>query len=317
MKNAQMIKTDGDRNVPGLCWPFRRILDSRHRPTAWVAVNGPIITPEHQEEFGRLRWSGHRFVGVSSFMTFPRPEAGADGGTAPGAALDYEAVCEAWCHCFREPDRYLRTQIPRALISVSDFTDYVRVAPELVVPAVSEPVIDFIYVGATEGWKREAKNWRLAGRCIPRLCKELRLRAFVVGAPDADFPANADVVFSGPLAWHPFIACLRDARFLFVPNVLDPSPRVLAEALCLNVPVVVNQSILGGWKYINHFTGTFFDDERDVVQAVRTCLGRARQPRAWFRAHHGPYLAGHRLLQLLKSVEGGIAEPSHVCLAGW
>jgi len=315
MKNFPKIET-GAGEVPGLCWPFLHILDAQHRPTAWVAVNGPIVTQQQQEEFAQMRWSGHRFVGISSYMTFPQPEPDSLRGAAGVDGLDYEAVCEVWCHCFRDPDKYLRTRLPRALISVSDFTDYVRVAPEAVAPAASEPATDFVYVGATEGWKRQTKNWELAGRCIPRLCRDLRLRAFVVGAPNAEFPADAGVLFSGPLAWDWFLARLRCAQFLFVPNALDASPRVLAEALCLNVPVVVNSSILGGWKYVNRFTGTFFESERDVVHAVSTCLGRARFPRDWFRANHGPYLAGQRLLRLLKTVDWGITEPSHVCLAG-
>jgi hypothetical protein len=297
-----------------LRWPFLRVLTAGCQPTSWVLVNGPIVTQEQQEEFAQLRRSGCRFAGMSSYMNFPQSEADAILGGLNLDALDYEAICEVWCHCFRDSGKYLRTNLPRALISVSDFTDYMRISPEAVGPPRRTEEIDFVYVGATEEWKREAKNWRLAGQCIPRLCRDLRLRAFVVGTPNPDFPANRGVVFSAPLAWDQLLARLFRARFLFVPNVLDASPRLLAEALCLDVPIVVNSNILGGWKYVNRFTGAFFDSERDVVSAVRACLERTFSPRSWFRANHGPYLSGQRLLRLLKMVDSEISEPSHMCL---
>ena len=228
--------------------------------------------------------------------------------------LDYQAICEAWCHCFREPEKYLGAGFPRALISASDFTDYLRVSPEAVAQADGEADFDFVYAGGTEDWKRQRKGWGLAGQCIPAICRELHLRALVIGTPAPDFPPNPSVTFVKALDWWGLLARLYRARFLFVPNTLDASPRLLTEALCLNVPVVVNREILGGWKYVNRFTGVFFSGERDVVAAVRTCLNRALSPRHWFRANYGPYLSGSRLLRLLRAVDPGISENSHLVL---
>ncbi len=71
------------------------------------------------------------------------------------------------------------------------------------------------------------------------------------------------------------------------PNVHDASPRVLVEALSLNVPILVNRHILGGWKYVNGQTGAFFDNEENVVQMfseIRAKQDRAElRPRQWFR----------------------------------
>jgi hypothetical protein len=68
------------------------------------------------------------------------------------------------------------------------------------------------------------------------------------------------------------MACLAQARVAFFPNVLDASPVLLTEALCLDVPVVVNRRILGGWKYVRPDTGRFFTDQDDVTGAVAACL---------------------------------------------
>ncbi len=293
--------------VTVLRWPFLFVLNARSQRTGWALVNGPIVTPEQRDQFAELRRAGYRFAGMSSYMTFPVMDT-AD-------TLDYEALCEVWCHCFREPDRFLSTAMPHALISISDFTDYQRITPEFVVRTNLEESFDFIYVGATEEWKRQAKNWQLAARCIPRLCQELRLRCLVIGTPTGDFPSSHNVIFRSVLRWDVFLGLLARARLLFVPNICDASPRLLAEALCLNVPLVVNRSILGGWKYVNRFTGVFFTNEKDITAAVQACCEQTVAPREWFRANYGPYLAGRRLFRLLTLVDSGISERSHVRIA--
>jgi glycosyltransferase involved in cell wall biosynthesis len=111
------------------------------------------------------------------------------------------------------------------------------------------------------------------------------------------------------------LAVIAAARCLFVPAVLDASPRVLAEALCLDVPVVVNRSILGGWQYVNPFTGVFFDGLDDVVPAVLEAVGTPGRPRSWFMAHHGPARAGARVLRLLRSLDPSLPALTHVLLA--
>ena len=52
------------------------------------------------------------------------------------------------------------------------------------------------------------------------------------------------------------------SRFIFLPNEKDASPRVLTEALCCDILVLLNKNV-GGWKYVNKNTGEFFTDEKD------------------------------------------------------
>src|SRR5215472_15935131 len=90
-------------------WPFQFVLDAGYRQTGWALLNGPIVTRAQQEHFASLRREGYRFVGASSYLTFPLGYG--------GDSLDYAMVCDAWCHCFREPDHFLPAAVPRALIS--------------------------------------------------------------------------------------------------------------------------------------------------------------------------------------------------------
>lgn len=278
-------------------------MDSSHCATNWILVNGPIATQGQQNQFAELRRNRYRFAAMSSFMQFPLPDR--------EDTLDYGAVCEVWCHCFRRPERYMEAALPRALISASDFTNFNHVAPAAVADSPGA-VFDFVYAGSAEPWKKEAKNWGLAGKCIPLICRAFGFRALVIGTPDGDFPACDGVAFREKVPWHELLANIHAAKFLFVPNVLDASPRILAEALCLDTPVVVNRHILGGWKYVNRFTGVFFRSETDVLAAVRQCIGRSHAPREWFRSNYGPWLSGARLLQLIRKVDPDISERRHL-----
>lgn len=293
-------------NAEMLRWPLSYVTDSRQHGTGWAVIHAPVVSPSRYEQFAVLRRAGFRFIGMTSDGTFPR-DTGAE-------SLDYGAICEAWCHCFREPDRYLPRDAPRALISHSDFTDSRRVAAEAEAAQYGdERPADFVFVGATEPWKQQAKNWPLAQRAIPRLCDALGLRALVVGAPP-DL-SSSSVTCTPSLPWRELLRRIARARFLFVPSIDDASPRVLTEALALDVPVVVYRGILGGWKYVNAFTGAFFDGEHDVVDVVRTCMERTLKPRRWFEANFGPYHAGKRLLDLIRVLDPSIEERSFLGLS--
>lgn len=281
-----------------LCWPFDAICKRGGGASAWYMLHGPLQTASQQARFAELRRSGARFVGMSSYLDFPRAQA--------GGAIDYEAVCEAWCHCFRQPDAYLPQAAPRALISVSDFTDWTWVN-RAAAGGMSAGWYDLVYVGASEAWQQPSKNWPLAARCLPRLYRELGLRSLVIGRPDEVFPEQSGLSFRSRLAWPELLAQMAAARLLFVPNALDPSPRVIAEALCLDVPLLMHRHILGGWKYLNRFTGAFFEDEHDVVRACAGVLDASLRPRDWFRANYGPELAARRLTALLRPLDASLS----------
>lgn len=52
---------------------------------------------------------------------------------------------------------------------------------------------------------------------------------------------------------------MQDCKFVVFPNTKDASPRTIPETLLRGKSIMVNQNILGGWKYVNNVNGILYD----------------------------------------------------------
>jgi hypothetical protein len=270
-------------------WPFLGIQDVHGRDLGWCGFAGPPRYDAHSANYEALARHKYRFIGWCSHGEFPN----GIGETYP---------CEAWCHCFRDPDARLPSRVPRILLSESDFADAsaIKRAREASSGAIAS---DYVCVSLA-GWPEPVKNPQLAIRCVWALWRALGLKAlFVVGkdSPSYDLPPGTEVRTYIP--WGDLQASLAAARFSLFASQIDASPRLITETLCNNRPVVVNAALIGGWKYVTPDTGTFFTSEHDVVQAAALAMATARRPYAWFHERFGLHQAGRMLYDLLHRLD--------------
>lgn len=292
-REARVSVRPARRRLP---WPFLFVVDGEGRSNGWSVLSGPLRTSKDLATYHQLRQS-FRFIGFTSYLTFP--------AINEGVVTDYGTLVEAWCHCFRVPERYLPDGVAKVLVSESDFVDCGIVTP-VGAPAGAEIVkrFDFVYVCLPGRWKEMTKNWALAKVCLWHLCQELDLKGLLVGRSQIlDLPFRRNLTVTGDLPSELLWQCITSARFLFVPSIMDASPRILSEALCLDVPVLVHNDILGGWKYVNSSTGAFFAGSQDVGQAALHCLHAELGPREWYGEHFGPTRASSRLSALLHQLD--------------
>ncbi len=256
--------------------------------------------------------ANRRMIGFTHFGTFPLLHdvyGGIRPGQDPTDGWKNRAVeaCEAWAYCFREPDLYLPPDRPRFFLSGSDFVDTDRIWRIACGEGQPPRRWDLCYSCLPNWFNDTQKNWALAKPCIERMATELGLRILLIGrahVPDVPQLPNIDVL--PKLEWSEFLRCIARSRLVFFPNVLDASPRVITEALALDVPVLVNREILGGWKYVNKETGRFFDDQHDVVQVAEECLTASTfRPREWLSANCGKDTAARKLASALREIDGG------------
>lgn len=278
-------------------WPFLGIVDKDGRDGGWCGLAGPLRRQVDLDIYYELRRT-FRIIGFSSHVTFP--------AVNDGLVKDYGHLCDGWCHCFRQPDDYIPATLPRALVSESDFVNYRVVSPQTICgSSVPRKDFDFMYVCLPGRWTEMTKNWTLAKACLYRLCNDLGLKGLLLGRWQIlDLPFRRNLTIVGDVPRQIALQYVGRSRMLFVPSLMDASPRLLAEALCMDVPILVNRGILGGWKYVTQSTGIFFDSDDDVAQAAAQCLSSSSDPRSWFQANYGPARSSRRLSSFLHSLDG-------------
>ena len=219
----------------------------------------------------------------------------------------YHKLAEGWLHCFKNPEKYLPMNKINFLISESDFVNYNVLRPE---PSIVKEY-DFLYNcpkvndnSPCDDWVSYNKNWELALKCIPILCKQFGLKGLLVGRKNCKLPEGCEnyIDTTGWLDYHEHIKVYDKCKFLFMPNIRDASPRVLTECLSKNLPCLVNSNILGGWKYVDEEkTGTFFTDETDIAESITKLLANMDKykPRQYIIDNYGPVNSGRRLKEYL------------------
>jgi hypothetical protein len=138
------------------------------------------------------------------------------------------------------------------------------------------------------------------------------LRGILIGRKKAFHePAHCNIDTLGSLPQDEFWDYLSKSKMLIVSSIHNASPRVITEALCMDIPVIVNSKILGGWKYVVPETGAFFEDSSNIEEAIRKVMtNKNLSPRIWFMKHYGSVRSGMVLYEFLKRLNPYIPRAS-------
>ena len=261
------------------------------------------------------------YLGITSYMEFPyipsnpndkyydvKNDYNGKPSTCNKYHLDmYLDICDGWLHCFKNDDlqKYLPTNKPKALISESDFVNFKRATPITPRNERINKKYDYIYscpkvkeTSTCDDWVSYNKNWPLAEKCI-QIFSDMGLKGLLVGRKGCKVPKNCDT--TGWVEYKDMLKLYDQAKFLFLPNEADASPRVLTECLSIDLPCLVNKNIIGGWKYVNNNTGEFFTNETDVKESVTKLMSNIDkyEPRKYIVENYGPINSGKRLKEFL------------------
>ena len=296
--------------APTMDFPFKNIKDEHNHNTNTVAIVAPFREKAHKQTLRELVGKGYRIIGITSYLQFPGPVHNSHDPAAEEDMSWYIDKCKAWLYCGRTPIKVFGwSTIPRIQMAQSDFTN-----PSGVKPKGLEKKWDFIYIclndnkdTCPEGWNSVNRNWELAKRCFPIMCLEYGLRGLIVGRQGCKIDSTLEPYLDRKefIPYYEFVDHLEMAKFTFLPNIQDASPRILTESLCKNNPVLVNHNIHGGWKYVTPHTGEFFTGPEDIRPALDRLTKHYDEytPRAYFKAHYGPLHTGPKLAHFLRQAD--------------
>ncbi len=309
-KKDKPIERD-ENGIPTVEFPFKNLFDQNGKKLNIILLAAPFREPKHEELFNEYKNQTPKleFMGISSYSEFPGKLTNPyENRFHEEQNHDYASMVSSWLNCFRNPNKYINPiyRLPILDLSESDLKDYkkVKINPNI------KKEYDFIYLCLKDndkcnpGWQSYNRNWELAKKCLDIMCGKYGLKGVIIGRENCEMPnsCKGKIKILPFLNYHDFQKELQKARFLFVPNITDASPRVITESLCYDLRLLVNYNILGGWKYVTSETGEFFNNEYDIVPALNKLLKNMNNytPKKHFVENYGKELSGHKLCKFIK-----------------
>ena len=297
---------------------------------AEVATNIVFIThsftrDECETFYNEYKAKGIHFLGLSSYSEFPGPISN------PHDALhdpkhkaytyDYFNLTRGWLSVFREENnkKWIKSGFPMINLGESDFAKFKTHLPD---PNVKKEY-DFIYICLKDGdkkegdkdcptgWQSTIREWDTTKKCLDIMCKKYKLKGLLLGRIGCEIPNNCHQLMelTDFQEYSTFIKNFNKCKFIFCGSMRDASPRTVSEAMCFNLPVLMNKNILGGWQYINDETGSFFDPEH-IENGFEPVLDKFMKklnnneytPREWFIKNYGEFNSGKKLMDFVKTI---------------
>jgi hypothetical protein len=263
-------------------FPFRYFRDANHKILPVVALTAFFRSDEDKQLYYKYVNSGVKVFGITAYKSFPKKiDDPSEDKYHLTDDFDYLKNIKNWLCCFKNAEQYGFTNDHYIMdISESDFYN--------IDEKKEEKIYDFIYICNKDntpncpinGWNAINRNFDLALKCFPIMCNVYKLKGLVVGrigcGLEKTYPSIETTDF---LEWSVLQTKMRQSKFLFVPNIMDASPRVVAECLTKNIPVLMNSNILCGTKYINEMTGELFTSENDIENVLKIMLEKINDGR--------------------------------------
>ncbi len=227
------------------------------------------------------------------------------------------STIKGWCHPFRNPHRYL-PDVPQILLPESDFLDSHIVCCD---KREGNFKYDFFYFTVNAKPGLDNKGLKVFFDSLPFFAK-FNLRGIViVYYPNAGNIKRFTVSlrkrhkdnlkkYNHLLTFHWGILkskemneVMQSCRFGFFPNTVDNSPRILAESLIRNVPVLVNKKIHGGWHYVNKNTGKLFGSD-NLEESIERMISGKFHASEYYDSNFGFERSSKRLADFLNPIFG-------------
>lgn len=295
-------------------FPFRYFTDENDKVLPIVAVTGFFRGKDAEERFREYKEKGVKIFGITAYKSFPNREQmdKSEGAYERSDTFNYVVEIRDWLCCFKNKTNYGFSDWNRTIdMSESDFYSVEKKDLDV------KKKYDFIYICnkdsddcPADGWNAFNRNYELAKKCFPIMCREFHLKGLVVGRDGCGIEEEYDtdqLEVIGWLDWHKLQDKMRESKFLFVPNVFDASPRVIAECITKGLSVLMNKDILCGFKYIGYETGEFFTNEIDIRPALTELLNKQYKisPKEWWEKHYSQEKSQTKLRNFLEDCYPG------------
>eukprot|EP00804_Cyclotella_cryptica_P000905 CCRYP_001143-RA/>CCRYP_001143-RA protein AED:0.06 eAED:0.06 QI:192/1/1/1/0.5/0.66/3/41/472 len=299
-------------------YAFQPVVNQNHEHVNVIMVRAPF-REQDDEDLYHFYKNDILFLGISSFESFPLKSCNPFSATYESDY--YLNMFPGFLHMMPDPEKHFPPEVKTILMSQSDFMldEPMRYGER---HTNVQKLYDFVYSGGDQdvesdcvGWASWNKNFSFVREALEIMCSpEFNVTGVLVAnknkantkACTIPESCRGKIVQTTFLDQNKFFDYLSKSRWVFVPQICDASPRVSTQALSMNLPLLMNKNILGGWKYlIPGETGEFFNDATDFKDSLRRILENTRgatssyQPLGFIKKNFGNANSGPRLLEFV------------------
>ena len=258
-------------------WGIINIYDEHNKPTNLIGIRGPMYNSDVLDELLKTK----KLIGISAYQNFPQPLKNIhDQYNSDTFLKQYENKIIVWCHCFKDPQNYIPQGVPLLLYSDSD--QYSNTVNLNNLADTVEKKYDFFCSLPGGDWNAWIRGSDVAKKWLNYMADTMNLN-ILVGAGEKRDGFSDKIVFLGHLPWNEFTHKMNSCKYLINFSRYDASPRVIIEALSSNIPVLLNENILGGWKYINKQTGQLFFYDEPIENCINKFIKHTYTPLKWMK----------------------------------
>ena len=311
-------KITGKIEVTQMKRPFLNVYavksDGSETMTNIVLITHPFTRDECEVQYNEAKAKGIQFLGCTSYSEFPgaisNPHDVLHDPKHKAWSYDYNKLCRGWLYCFREPEKYIKPELPMLRIAESDFSHN----DEFLKDSTEPKEYDFLYVCLKDndkceaGWQSYIRHWDIVEKYLSIMCDKFKLKGCLIGRINCKMPKACHNLMNLTdfQPYHDFIKYYKKCKWTLIASEMDASPRVASESMMNNLPLFMNSSILGGWQYIKedaNGTGKFFTAEtfEADLEKFLANLGTYK-PRDYFTANYGRVNSGKRLKKFIGEV---------------
>ena len=327
--NNSVTVINGSSEVETVKRPFLNLQavkkDGSEVKTNIIFITHSFSRDDCETNYNDYKNKGYQFLGLSSYSEFPGPISNIHDALHDPKhkcyTYDYFNLTKGWCTVFREENnkKWMKEGFPRIQLAESDFANYEQHLPD---PNVKKEY-DFIYICLKDGdkkegdkdcpvgWQSQIRRFDIAKKLIDVMCKKYKLKGLLVGRIGCEIPPTCHQLMEQTdfMDYSKFITSFNKCKFILTCSEADASPRTVSEAMCFNLPVLMNKKILGGWQYISEQSGEFFDPdtietefEPVLDKFMKKLNNNEYTPRNWFIQNYGKYNSGKRLFDFVKTL---------------
>ena len=308
-KTYELFSQEELLNKDNRKFPFRYFKDENNNILPIVALTAFFRSNEDKELYYKYINADIKVIGITAYKTFPIKIR--DISEDQFHLIDdfnYVDNIKIWLGCMQNLESYnFNINNIIANISESDFYDAEDESYDIV---NTDKKYDFIYICnkdddncSLNGWNAINRNYNLALKCFPIMINEYNLKGLCVGRIGCDLSMyDNNITVTDFLPYDELQQKMRESRFLFLPNIYDASPRVIAECLIKDLPILMNQNIICGFKYITNETGEFFIDENNIKNGLEKILLYNKSPKKTWKENYSNDKSSKKLREFLYSV---------------